>query len=151
MKVASMPNSTLRDRLMEAGYTVPTARQRLEYKGFEPMNVQTEIQSPAESSTEIVFDDYSPMNAFDSYSSINDSSDIQVSEDTDLIEPINLQKGVSYDELRQKNREEFYKKKQAAWYKPTSPSKEPSVTRGPAATDNPSPMQEKTKYGDVWN
>lgn len=141
------------------------------------MDVQTEIQSPTESSTETVFDDYSPMNAYDTYSSINDSSelwkfalsllrvhfyaiviawimfkgDIQVSEDTDLTESINLQKSVTYDELRQKNREEFYKKQHAAWHKSHSSSRESPVTREPAATDNPSPMQEKTKYGDVWN
>lgn len=68
-----------------------------------------------------------------------------------MTEPINLQKGVSYDELRHKNRDEFYKKNKQ-WYAPT---REPPIaretTKQAPATDKPSPMQEKTKYGDVWD
>lgn len=153
-KVASMPNSNLRDRLIEAGYygNRPAYRERLEYQGFQPLNVQTEVQSQTEPSTEIVFDDYPSMNTYDTYSNINDNSDFHISEDTDLTEPINLQKGVSYDELRHKNRDEFYKKNKQ-WYGPTS--REPPVaretTKQAPATNKPSPMQEKTKYGDVWD
>ncbi|XP_011172394.2 OCIA domain-containing protein 1 [Solenopsis invicta] len=145
-KVASMPNSNLRDRLIEAGYYgfKPIEKQQ---RGFQPMSMQTEIQSQAEPSTEIVFDDYPPMNSYDTYSSINEG-DLPL-EETDLTEPMNMQKGVSYDELRQKNRDEFYRKN----YTPRTP-REPPVAR--QATEqvptakSPSP-QEKTKYGDVWD
>lgn len=55
-------------------------RQR-QYQGF-PLNVQTQVQNspesvPAEPSTEITFDDYPQMNAYDTYSSINDSSELR--------------------------------------------------------------------------
>ncbi|XP_011697025.1 PREDICTED: uncharacterized protein LOC105455420 [Wasmannia auropunctata] len=147
-KVASMPNSTLRDRLAEAGlYGDRTAyRERLQYQGLQP-----EVQSPAESSTGMVFDDYPPMNTYDTYSSINDDSDFHISEDTDLTEPINLQKGVSYDELRQQNRDDFYKRNKQ-WYSPRT--REPPTARETEqvpVTRSQSPTQEKTKYGDVWD
>lgn len=67
--------------------------------------------------------------------------DFHISEDTDLTEPINLQKGVTYDELRHKNRDEFYKKNMQC--KASRGSREP-----PAARETT--KQEKTKYGDVW-
>jgi len=76
--------------------------------------------------------------------------DFHVSEDTDLTEPINLQKGVSYDELRNKNRDEFYKKNKQ-WHAPRT--REPPLakeTTEQVPITNRSPMQEKTKYGDVW-
>lgn len=37
------------------------------------MDVQSEIHSSEEPSTNIVFDDYPPMNSYDTYSSLNDS------------------------------------------------------------------------------
>ncbi|KAG5343853.1 OCAD1 protein, partial [Acromyrmex heyeri] len=148
-KVASMPNSTLRDRMMESGYfgNVPH-RETLYYRGPQP-----EVQNPAGPSAEIVFDDYPPMNSYDTYSSINpDSSDFNVSEDTDLSEPINIQKGVSYEELRHQNRDEFYKKHKS-WY--ASKTREFPVMKETSeqvpTTSSRSPMQEKTKYGDVWD
>ncbi|KAG5316173.1 OCAD1 protein, partial [Acromyrmex insinuator] len=150
-KVASMPNSTLRDRMMESGYfgNVAPQRETLYYRGS-----QSEVQSPAGPSTEIVFDDYPPMNSYDTYSSINpDNSDFNVSEDTDLSEPINIQKGISYEELRHQNRDEFYKKHKQ-WYTPKTrefPVKETSEQVPTTSTSNRSPMQEKTKYGDVWD
>jgi len=47
-----------------------------QYRGFQPLDVQPEVQSSAEPSTEIVFDDYPPMNSYDTYSSINDNSEL---------------------------------------------------------------------------
>lgn len=77
--------------------------------------------------------------------------DFNISEDTDLSEPINRQKDVSYEELRHQNRDEFYKKNKQ-WYVPRT--KEPPVTKETSeqvpTTSSWSPMQEKTKYGDVW-
>ncbi|EGI60838.1 PREDICTED: uncharacterized protein LOC105150603 [Acromyrmex echinatior] len=128
-KVASMPNSTLRDRMMESGYfgNVAPQRETLYYRGSQ---------------------------SYDTYSSINpDNSDFNVSEDTDLSEPINIQKGVSYEELRHQNRDEFYKKHKQ-WYTPKTrefPVKETSEQVPTTSTSNRSPMQEKTKYGDVWD
>ncbi|XP_018302608.1 uncharacterized protein [Mycetomoellerius zeteki] len=147
-KVASMPNSTLRDRMKELDYFGNIAhRETLHYQG-----PQSKVQNPTEPSTEIVFDDYPPMNSYDTYSSINpDNSDFNISEDTDLSEPINRQKDVSYEELRHQNRDEFYKKNKQ-WYVPRT--KEPPVTKETSeqvpTTSSWSPMQEKTKYGDVW-
>ncbi|KYN27299.1 PREDICTED: uncharacterized protein LOC108757687 [Trachymyrmex cornetzi] len=145
-KVASMPNSTLRDRMIESGYFGNVAhREALYYQGPQP-----EVQSPAGPSTEIVFDDYPPMNSYDTYSSINpDNNDFN--EDADLSEPINIQKGVSYEELRHQNRDEFYKKHKQ-WYTPKTrelPETKETSEQVPT-TSSRSPMQEKTKYGDVW-
>ncbi|XP_020286895.1 OCIA domain-containing protein 1-like [Pseudomyrmex gracilis] len=148
-KVASMPNSTLKDRLAELGYY---GRNRFigerQYQSFQPPNVQSEVRES--SSGQIVFDDYPPMTSYDAYSSFNDSSDVR-SEETDLTEPINLQqKGVSYDELRHKNREEFYKKNKQ-WYTPKAPESSPVETKQFSAPAYSPPMQGKTnKYGDVW-
>ncbi|XP_029171083.1 uncharacterized protein LOC114940527 [Nylanderia fulva] len=153
-KLAALPNSTLKDRLEEAGYKFPPHRlmRERQYQDFQPMDVQSEIQSSEEPSTGVVFNDYPSMNTYDAYSSLNDSSDFQVSEDTDLTEPINLQKGVSYDELRHQNRDEFYKKNKQ-WYTPRIPERPPprneTNQRVPTASSTP-PLQEKTKYGDVW-
>lgn len=155
VKVASLPNSTLKDRLKEAGYNLPAYRSMRErqYQDFQPLNVQTEIQSSEEPSTGIVFNDYPSMNTYDSYSSLNNSSDSQTSEDTDLTEPINLQKGVSYDELRHRNRDEFYKKNKQ-WYTPRTSERPPPTNetnqRVPTTSSSTPPLQEKTKYGDVW-
>lgn len=136
--------------------------------------MQSEVRES--SSGQIVFDDYPPMTSYDAYSSFNDSSEfgknmfsfstnIYViiittqsmfkgdvrSEETDLTEPINLQqKGVSYDELRHKNREEFYKKNKQ-WYTPKAPESSPVETKQFSAPAYSPPMQGKTnKYGDVW-
>ncbi|XP_070151713.1 OCIA domain-containing protein 1-like [Polyergus mexicanus] len=152
-KVASLPNSTLKDRLIEAGYYGNNRSMgEGQYQGFQPLDVQSEIQSSDEPSTEIVFNDYPSMNTHDGYSSFNDSSDFHVSEDTDLTEPINLQKGISYNELRHKNRDEFYKKNKE-WYTPKTPERPPLANernqRIPTTSGTP-PMQERTKYGDVW-
>ncbi|XP_011866444.1 PREDICTED: OCIA domain-containing protein 1 [Vollenhovia emeryi] len=149
-KVASMPNSTLTERLIEAGYyrgrPMPH-RESLYYRGPQSQSELTETQSPAEPSTGVVFNDYPQMNTYDTY-----SSDFHVSEDAELTEPtINLQKGVTYDELRRKNRDEFYKKS-TQWRAsgaPTEPPVEKARQQVPTA-DNPPSMQEKTKYGDVW-
>ncbi|XP_018400658.1 PREDICTED: uncharacterized protein LOC108778067 [Cyphomyrmex costatus] len=145
-KVASMPNSTLRDRIMDSqGYfgNISPHGEKLYYKGPQP-----DGQSPTEPG--IVFDDYPPMNSYDTFSSINpDNSDF--SEDTDLSEPVNLQKGVSYEELRHNNRDEFYNKNKQ-WYTPKTrelPVKRETSEQVPT-TSSQSPMQEKTKYGDVW-
>ncbi|KMQ97640.1 ocia domain-containing protein 1 [Lasius niger] len=153
-KVASLPNSTLRDRLKEAGYNLPTYSRPMregQYQDFQPLDVQSEIQGSEESSTRVVFNDYPLMDTYDTYSGLNDN-DFHVSEDTDLTEPVNLQKGVSYDELRHKNRDEFYKKNKQ-WYTPRSPERPPSANETnqqvPTASSTP-PMQQKTKYGDVW-
>lgn len=118
------------------------------------------------------------MNTYDTYSSINDNSelrklslnllyayyypiitarimfkgDFHTSEETDLTEPINLQKGVTYDELRHKNRDEFYKKN-VQWQAPRTSREPPAAretTKQAPTTDDLSSMQEKTKYGDVW-
>ncbi|XP_072749258.1 OCIA domain-containing protein 1-like [Anoplolepis gracilipes] len=150
-KVASLPNSTLRDRLIEAGYYGNKPMREMTYQDFQPLDVQTESQSLPEPSTGITFDDYPSMNALDTYSSFNDSSDFHVSEDTDLTEPINLQKGVSYDELRHKNRDEFYKKNKQ-WYTPRKPERPPltNETAQQVPASSTSPIQEKTKYGDTW-
>lgn len=76
--------------------------------------------------------------------------DFPVSEDMDLTEPINLQKGVSYDELRHKNRDEFYKKN-SQWYTREPPvAKEPTEQVPTISSQSPNRWQEKTKYGDVW-
>lgn len=141
-KVASMPNSTLRDRMIEAGFYGNRTAYR-DRQGFQPLDVQSEVQSSAESSG-IVFNDYPSMNTYDTY-----SGDFSVSEDMDLTEPINLQKGVSYDELRHKNRDEFYKKN-SQWYTPKT--REPPVAKEPTeqVPTTSSQWQEKTKYGDVW-
>ncbi|KAL0133162.1 hypothetical protein PUN28_000727 [Cardiocondyla obscurior] len=149
LKVASMPNSNLRERLIEAGYHGYRSRER-QYPGFRPIDVQTEIQSSSEPSTGITFNDYPPMNSYDTYSSINGSSD-SYSEDTGLTESINLQKGVTYDELRQKNRDEFYKKNKQ-WHTPRT--REPLISKETPEQDpttyNPSPVQKRNKYGDLW-
>ncbi|KAL6425579.1 hypothetical protein ACFW04_009612 [Cataglyphis niger] len=153
-KVASLPNSTLRDRLIEAGYygnNKPMREREYFNQSFQPLDVQSEIQSSEESSTE-VFNDYTSVNTHDAYSSFNDSGDFHISEDTDLTEPINLQKGISYDELRHKNRDEFYKKNKQ-WYTPRTPERSPltnETNQQVPTTSSPPPMQEKTKYGDVW-
>jgi len=77
--------------------------------------------------------------------------DFNISEDTDLSEPINIQKGASYEELRHQNRDEFYKKHKQ-WYTPKT--RELPVTKETneqvPTISSQSPMQEKTKYGDVW-
>ncbi|XP_011636070.1 OCIA domain-containing protein 1 [Pogonomyrmex barbatus] len=157
-KVASMPNSNLIERLREAGYD--SFASRMQPEGFRPLVVQSEIQSSEEStasqeSTGIVFNDYPSMNTYDTYSSLNYDSDLSVSKDTDLSEPMNLQKGVNYDELRRQNRDEFYKKNKQ-WYtprtrEPPSESYEPKeATEQIPGNTKSSPMQEKTKYGDVW-
>lgn len=151
-KVASMPNSNLKERLMEAGLMKDgrywSDRQ---YQGFQPLDVQSEIHSPEEPSTKIVFNDYPSMNSYDTYSSLNDSSDFRSSEDTDLSEPLNMQKHTTnYDELRHKNREEFYKKNRQ-WYTPRAPERPPAANEATrqAPTTNVS-SEEKNKYGDVW-
>lgn len=72
--------------------------------------------------------------------------------ETDLTEPINLQqRGVSYDELRQKNREEFYKKNKQ-WYAPKAPESSPAETTKQFSTpaDSPPIQGRLNKYGDVW-
>lgn len=77
--------------------------------------------------------------------------DLNVSEDMDLTEPISLQKGVSYDELRRKNRDEFYKKNMQ-WVAPrATPPVAKETTEQVPTSSNPSPMQAKTKYGDLWD
>lgn len=69
--------------------------------------------------------------------------------------------GVSYDELRKKNREEYYQKQQP----PFSATREqlPPVTRAPQPPTHTSPLEEplntgeepsygrKNKYGDAWS
>lgn len=76
--------------------------------------------------------------------------DFRPSEDTDLSEPLNIQKNISYDELRHKNREEFYKKNKH-WYNPAAAERPPAAneTTRRAPITSASPMQEKNKYGDV--
>jgi len=76
------------------------------------------------------------------------------SEETDLTEPINLQKSVSYDELRHKNREEFYNKKKQ-WYargeQSTTRNEAPQeIPRRQEPSSNIPSMQQRNKYGDVW-
>lgn len=76
---------------------------------------------------------------------------MHIIDDTDLTEPINMQrKSMSYDELRQRNREEYNKSR----YAPKMPERTPATSETarqqiPAATGNAS-RQERTKYGDVW-
>ncbi|XP_018342819.1 PREDICTED: OCIA domain-containing protein 1-like [Trachymyrmex septentrionalis] len=150
IKVASMPDShNLREKMRQVGYlgNVSPYREALYYQG-----PQSEVQSPAESSAEIQFDDYPPMNSYDTYSSINpDNSDFNVSEDTDLSKSINIQKEVSYEELRHQNRDEFYKKHKQY----TPKTRELPVTKETSeqvpTTSSRSPMQKETKYGDVWD
>lgn len=77
--------------------------------------------------------------------------DLRLSEDVDLSEPLNMQKNTtSYDELRHKNRDEFYKKNRQ-WYTPKTSERPPatSETTRQAPTRNAS-SQEKNEYGDVW-
>ncbi|XP_012221988.1 OCIA domain-containing protein 1 isoform X2 [Linepithema humile] len=151
-KVASMPNSNLREKLIQAGYykdNRPMSEQH-RYR-FQPMDVQSKVHSSEDPSTNIVFDDYPPMNSYDTYSSLNDNSDFRPSEDTDLSEPLNMQKNISYDELRHKNREEYYKKNKQ-WYTPPAerpPAANETTRRAP--TTSASSMEEKNKYGDVWD
>lgn len=46
-----------------------------QYQGFQPLDVQSEIQSSDEPSTAVVFNDYPSVNTNDGYSSFNDSSE----------------------------------------------------------------------------
>ncbi|EFN61051.1 hypothetical protein EAG_15027 [Camponotus floridanus] len=145
-------NGSIKDRLIEAGY-YGDRPMRQRQQGFQSLDVQREIRGSEEPSTEIVFNDYPSMGAHDTYSSFNNSSDFQISEETDLPVPT-LQKDVSYDELRHKNRDEFYKKNQQ-WYTPRTPERPPLANetnqRTPTSSHSSTPsMQEKTKYGDVW-
>jgi len=101
-KVASMPDSNLKERLREARLYNDTSRRypfliiqnilviqllvfiwhllktdsisvcSLHYKGFQPLDVKSDAQTSEQ--PEIVFDDYPSMNAYDTYSSFNDSS-----------------------------------------------------------------------------
>ncbi|EZA60440.1 hypothetical protein DMN91_010831 [Ooceraea biroi] len=130
----------------------------LRYKGFSPLDVQSEIQTSGESSTEIVFDDYPSMNTYDTYSSLNDSGDLQSSvEETDLTEPMNMQKSASYDELRHKNREEFYNRNKQ-WYTAREAqsaseaqyAKDEAVLGSQEPSSNAPSTQRKNEYGDVW-
>lgn len=75
----------------------------------------------------------------------------------DDLAPIETKPGVGYDELRKKNREEFYKKQQAQPMPPTSvnePLYRPPVVRPPQPSvpesDPAHESQRKNRYGDVW-
>lgn len=65
-----------------------------------------------------------------------------------------MQKSVSYDELRHRNRDEFYRKNKQ-WYTAQRMPERSAPTSGtdnqqiPPQTTVP-PTQEKTKYGDIW-
>ncbi|XP_014486147.1 PREDICTED: OCIA domain-containing protein 1 [Dinoponera quadriceps] len=146
-KVASMPNSTLRDRLMEFKYGNRHMGEAQIFKAPDTASQEAQAIDELSSSAGMVFDDYPQMNSYDTYSSLNDSGDAPVSEDTDLTETISLPKGTTYEELRQKNREAYYQKARQ-YYAPKTPESYPATSRQQAA---PTPnVQEKTKYGDVW-
>ncbi|XP_032665061.1 OCIA domain-containing protein 1 [Odontomachus brunneus] len=152
-KVASMPNSTLKDRIMEARYGNKHMSER---QIFQSPDAAFETQGSEQPPTEMVFDDYPPMNSYDTYNSLNDSSDIPISEDMDLTTgPINLQKNTTYEELRHNNREEYYKKTRQYYVPQTAeryPTTEASQQQQQQQQQTPAsiPIQGKTKYGDVW-
>ncbi|XP_055855213.1 OCIA domain-containing protein 1 [Episyrphus balteatus] len=60
--------------------------------------------------------------------------------------------GVTYDELRMKNREEYMKKSQSIYSRPL-PAEAPTVRRSMGSNDNTEaqrPTGERNKYGDTW-
>lgn len=67
--------------------------------------------------------------------------------------PVVTQKsGVSYDELRMKNREEYIKKSQSPYSRPL-PTEVPIIRRPSGASDDGNvekPTGERNKYGDTW-
>ncbi|EFN79060.1 OCIA domain-containing protein 1 [Harpegnathos saltator] len=149
MKVISMPNSPLREQIKARyGNMHPSEKYT-----FPQKNITSGAQGSEEPAIEITFDDYPPMNSYDTYSSLNDSGDI--SEDMDLSKPLNLQQeGTTYEELRQKHREEYYNKNRQ-YYAPKVQESYPTAKAAQqhqSQQDTPArtSIQEKTKYGDVW-
>lgn len=75
----------------------------------------------------------------------------------DDLQPLETKPGVSYDELRKKNREDYYKKQQIQQTPPpvSEPQYRPPVVRSPQpppapdSGDRPSEAR-RNKYGDVW-
>lgn len=68
--------------------------------------------------------------------------------------PVASQKqGVTYDELRMKNREEYMKKNQNIYSRPL-PSEAPVIRRSSGVANSPDaeklPIGDKNKYGDTW-
>lgn len=78
----------------------------------------------------------------------------------DDLQPLETKPGVSYDELRKKNREEYYKKQHQPMPPVNDPQyRPPPVIRAPspppassesAGLDHSAESQRKNKYGDVW-
>lgn len=77
----------------------------------------------------------------------------------DELAPLETKPGVSYEELRKKNREEYYKKQQVQPIPPANePQFRPPIVRSPqpspsgseTGADRSSESLRKNKYGDVW-
>ncbi|XP_015602549.1 OCIA domain-containing protein 1 [Cephus cinctus] len=144
-RLMNMPNSTVRRRLEAAqgivGYEGSAANESL----YMPVSVESGNTSSSDAmNSSLDIDIYHSPNNFDGFVGNSENSDLQINKEVGLNESISTQSGLSYDERRKRNREEYVRSVNQRYSRTATPH------TSHASVEERNTYQEKTKYGDVW-